>query len=211
MALTTLQLNIDNKPLETHIQNFIDSSNERIVAYLTKDIKARAPRYVPCDSEAVYRALQFIFNEAIAPGDKFCEWGSGLGAVTSLASIIGFDAIGIECEEELVNEATALADEFNLSSTFVCDDFVPNGFEYSSDGKGDASALTESSLLPSEQLGRDDIFQNEFEIDEFDIIYAFPWPGEQGLVSDLFDATASEDTLLVTYCQTGGVVVERKC
>src|SRR2546423_1671474 len=83
----------------------------------------------PAATLAAFGALQALAESALAPGGRFCEWGSGFGVVTCLAAMIGFDACGIEIEPDLVAAARRLAADFDLSAEFVCGSFVPRGGE----------------------------------------------------------------------------------
>ena len=58
-------------------------------------------QYVACDFRDVWRALEAVETNRLAPGKLFCEWGCGFGVVTAMASMLGWDAIGIEAEEFL--------------------------------------------------------------------------------------------------------------
>ena len=191
------------------VVRFLEEGESRIDAYLAQDIRKRLPRFVPSDSEAVYQALRYIRDEQLAPGSRFCEWGSGFGMATCLAALVGFDSLGIEIESQLVERARNLAEHCGVQARFHCGDIVPKGFEYHEDGKGNAVELTESSLLPSQQQEREQYFHNEIDIGEFDLIFCYPWPGEAALIETLFERTAEEDTLLVTYCESGGVQIRR--
>ncbi len=63
-------------------------------------------------------------------GNRFCEWGSGLGTATCLASLMGFNAMGIEIEPELVLRARRLASEFNLPASFLQTSFLIEGYDF---------------------------------------------------------------------------------
>ena len=39
----------------------------------------------------------------------------------------------------------------------------------------------------------------DLELDEIDVFYVYPWPGEQELMHDLFQAVAADGAILVTY------------
>ena len=47
-------------------------------------------------------------------------------------------------------------------------------------------------------------------MDEFDLMFAFPWPGESGFFEAVFDAGAASGALLMTYRGRDGVNVVRK-
>lgn len=208
MALRLITLD-PGSTVPDDVDLFLHEAESRIDAYLARDIKKRAPRFVPSNSVDLYHALHAIREEGLADGKRFCEWGSGFGITTCLAAMLGFDALGIEIESHLANEAESLAKAFHLPARFECRDIVPNGFEYHEDGKGNAVELVESGLLPSQQLDRDEYFLNDIVTADFDIIFCYPWPGEAALIETLFETTAEEGTLLITYCETGGAEVRR--
>ena len=57
----------------------------------------------------------------------------------------------------------------------------------------------------------DDAYQ-ELQLDpnDFDVIFAYPWPGEDDVITGLFDHCAAQGALLVTYSYLDGVSVYRK-
>ena len=71
--------------------------------------------FIPSDHSSVFRALR-----SVPRGDgHFLEWGSGIGTITLMASLLGFRASGIEIEPELVRIARALAERHGLAATFA--------------------------------------------------------------------------------------------
>ncbi len=51
---------------------------------------------------------------------RFVEWGSGLGVVTGLAYLLGFEATGIELDEPLTNQSRQLLGEHACLPTIQC-------------------------------------------------------------------------------------------
>ena len=47
-------------------------------------------------------------------------------------------------------------------------------------------------------------------VEEFDLVFAYPWPDEAGLVSDLFEGHARAGALLLTYHVDGQLQLRRK-
>ena len=45
---------------------------------------------------------------------------------------------------------------------------------------------------------------------DFDIVFAYPWPGEECLIEGLFEKYAAEEALLMTYNQYNSVRLRRK-
>ena len=58
--------------------------------------------------------------------------------------------------------------------------------------------------------GPDAYEQMEMDIDDFDVIFAYPWPGEQWVMARLFDRFAAVGALLVTYNDVEGIHLFRK-
>lgn len=69
--------------------------------------------FVPSHYETVYGVL------AALPRGRFCEWGSGLGVVTGMAELLGFNATGIELDEELAQTSRDVLARHQLSSPIV--------------------------------------------------------------------------------------------
>ena len=55
-----------------------------------------APRFVPSVPERVFAVLEEVTTRQLPPNRIFCEWGSGFGTATCLASLLGYEAYGIE-------------------------------------------------------------------------------------------------------------------
>lgn len=73
--------------------------------------------YVPSNYDVVYATL------AALPRGRFCEWGSGMGVITGLAAMLGFDAHGIELDARLVAASRRLLADFGLSATIEMGDY----------------------------------------------------------------------------------------
>jgi hypothetical protein len=142
-----------------------------------------------------------VVCEALWPyrgrGLRFVEWGSATGVITVMADILGFDAYGIELDEALVETARELAGKFSSDASFASGSFVPTGYRWRPQ-HGDARIGTlgtgPSGYL---QLGR--------ALDEFDIIYAYPWDGEEPMMRDLVQAYGRADALLLLHSASDGV------
>ena len=79
--------------------------------------------FVPSNYQVVYSALDTM------PRGRFCEWGSGIGIVTGLAEMLGFDACGIETNERMAAASRELLSGFGLSAAIKTGDY----FEISHD------------------------------------------------------------------------------
>jgi hypothetical protein len=162
----------------------------------------RTPGFVPSDYPRTYHVLRALTTGDLLSGDQFCEWGSGFGVVTCLAAILGFDARGIEIEVELADAAQELADDFGLAAEFVRGSFIPCDGSGETVAAGSFAWLTtgESSAYPQLGLGPD----------EFDLIFAYPWPDEERVTDNLFEHYAAEGAVLLTYHGVETLRVQRK-
>src|SRR6058998_55381 len=56
----------------------------------------QAPRFVPSVPERVFAVLEEVTRRKLPPNRVFCEWGSGFGTATCMASLLGYEAYGLE-------------------------------------------------------------------------------------------------------------------
>ena len=126
MPLAEIEFSWSASPLPDEIREFLDVADARITQYFQN----QAPRpsgFVPSDFVTVYHALRAIMETNLAPGQTFCEWGSGFGVVASLAAMLGFEAYGIEINRDLIDAARELAAEFELPVQFAHGSLIPAG------------------------------------------------------------------------------------
>jgi hypothetical protein len=174
----------------------------RLVDSFDEESRAAIPAFVASDFELAYRALAAIKANRLATGRRFVEWGSGIGAVTCLAALAGFDSAGIEIEPQLVRIAVKLAAKHEAAVQFGCGSFVPQGHESRLDWLGDVAWLAAGGPDGYEAL--------ELDPDDFDVVFAYPWPGEEQVIFDLFAELASVGALLLTYHGQEGMRLQRK-
>ncbi len=202
MALEDIPLPDDPTPLPPDAAALVAEAERRVREYLSAARDEPVTGFVPSDFAMVYRALVGIETGHLAPGTALCEWGSGLGGVACLAAVAGFDAIGIEINGELVEHAEQLAADFELPVEFVHGTFIPTGADAVADTVADSAWLAMGGADAYEEIGLDP--------DDFDVIFAYPWPGEQEIVDDLFDRCAATGALLLTYNGMEGMRLRRK-
>src|SRR5947208_11029607 len=124
MALTDLKMELSEGELPAEVRSFLHEAEQRIERFQQH---SRVPGFVASDFPRAYRVLRDLSAGSLAPGNLFCEWGSGFGVVACLAAMLDFDACGIEIEGMLVDEARQLAEDFDLSVEFVRGSFIPQG------------------------------------------------------------------------------------
>lgn len=190
---------ITDAPIPPDVMRLIRAADERVMQFQQN---AHIPGFVPSDAERVYRVLRGIAGASLAPGSRFCEWGSGFGVVAGLASILDFEAWGIEIELELIEASRQLIADFDLDAEFVHGSFIPPGGEDIVEKSDAYSWLVPHSGNAYEEMGLD--------LDDFDVVFAYPWPDEDGMTADLFHRYAAPDALLVTFRGGDDICVRRK-
>ena len=179
----------------------IDLANDRIEAFMLANDSV-TENFVPCDFHLLDQSLTWIEQNHLLTGRRFCELGSGFGVAALLASLRGMESVGIEIESILVEQASNLADALGLPAKFYCGSFVPRGI---------------SGIL---ELGRevDRIETHEGEVyeeiglglNDFDLFFAFPWPGDRQFFEAVFQAGAADNSLLLSYHGRNGMHLIRK-
>jgi hypothetical protein len=156
--------------------------------------------YVLSELFAVDRVLSRIQADGLARGPLFCEWGRGLGGVCGVAALNGFSPRGIEIQGDLVDSARLLAAELELPMTFAEGTFLLPGDEDLAVGMGqhtrrafNADAWDQLDLAP----------------EDCDVVFAYPWPGEEASVDGVFSRHTSPGALLVTFHDWDHVLVQR--
>jgi hypothetical protein len=153
--------------------------------------------FVPAD----YGRMLALLLELRAPGLRFLEWGSATGVITIMADLLGFEACGIELDPELVEIARGLAGRFGSRARFAAGSFVPAGWRWTP-GSGDARTGTiGSGVAGYAELGH--------ALDHFDLVYAYPWDGEEPMMHDLLRARGRPGARLVLHGGSEGVRVYR--
>ena len=196
MPLIDIELDCDTSPVPEDVHRYVVEAERRIEAF-QRD--SSVPGFVGSNLDQGYRALRAIMQSHARPGALFCEWGCGFGAVACLASMVGFHAVGIEIEPRLVQDGKRLAAEFDLPVEFVIGSFLPSGSDVRVEsGTGFSWLKTEESPeLP-------------FDPDDFDVIYAYPWPAEEDVTAILFERYAAPNALLLSFLGNDDFRLRRK-
>ena len=209
MPLVDIEISINGSVLPDDVVAFLREADLRVSEFV-RNSPIRVTGFVPSDFVTVYHALRAITEANLAPGTSLCEWGSGFGVVASLAAMLGFKVCGIEIERGLVDASRRLADDFGLPVEFVHGSLVPPGAEayveetYAEEAQADniVEWLVTDTDDAYEELGLDP--------DDFDVVFAYPWPGEECLIEILFEKYAAEEALLLMYNQYNSVRLLRK-
>ena len=187
--------------------SLIQDADDRWDKFWAQKLNKRYPRYVASEPSQVYAALKHVRDEGLAPGERFIEWGSGFGVATSLAAQLGFEATGIELEDGLVEIAESLAEKHQTGAEFIATTYIPEGY-ISYDHVGGSDIVPDESFghhpEPPRYEGMD------IGLDEIDVFFVYPWPGEQEMMLKLFQSVASEDAILIAYYGDQEICIYRK-
>lgn len=195
-SLQNIEYQAGKLELPEPIATLIADADARWHDFWAQKLNKRYPRYVASEPAQVYAALKHVRDEGLALGDRFVEWGSGFGVATNIAALLGYEATGIELEEGLVAVAESLAQAHQTGAEFIATSYIPEGFiEYEHIGGTD--------IVPDDsfghQAGSPRYEGMDLPLDEVDVFFAYPWPGEQEMMLKLFQAVAGEDALLIAY------------
>lgn len=149
-------------------------------------------RVIPADHALAIDVLRDQRRSA----HTFLELGSAMGVITIIADLLGFEAYGIEIEPTLVDTAERLAEEVGSSATFVEGSFVPIDY------RDNVDLLESDYMTPTE--GADAYSDMGLEIADFDLVYAYPWPGEEDWLIEMVRRHGGERTKLMIYTVRDG-------
>jgi hypothetical protein len=145
---------------------------------------------------ADYAVVRAALPRLRAPGRRFLEWGSATGVITIMADLVGFDACGIELDAALVATARALAARHDSRARFVAGSFLPAGYRWRRrDGDSRTGTIGE---------GASGYLQLGHALDDFDVVFGYPWDGEAALMQDLMQRYGRPDALLLLHDTNAG-------
>lgn len=202
-VLTQVELpsTVDEIPVPAVVRKWIAEATQRIQAFQDRWDKPQIEQFVAADYELVYQSLCWTLRNQPLLGRRFLEWGCGFAVVSALASSLDLDAIGIEAETELLRQGRQTMSGWDLDLELIHGNFLPRGSE----------DLADDPMLPS--LGHDvpDAYETlGLELDDFSIVYAYPWPGEDEFHRLVFDQHADVGALLMQFCGPYDIRLWRK-
>ena len=146
---------------------------------------------------ADYDVVRVALLRLRAPARRFLEWGSATGIITVMADLIGFEACGIEIDGALVETARAVAGRHGSQARFVAGSFLPTGYVHrTADGDARTGTLEEG---PSGYLALG------HPLEDFDVVFGYPWGGEERVMHDVMQRYGRHDALLLLYDASGEV------
>lgn len=109
--LTEIPVLTHDTPIPSAVEEFAAEALRR-----SKSIECFG--FVTSNYEMVYRVLDAL------PRGTFCEWGSGMGINTAIAAMLGFEASGIELNQNLAAASRELLAEYGLHATVLTGDYL---------------------------------------------------------------------------------------
>jgi hypothetical protein len=131
-----------------------------------------------------------------------------------MAALLGYEAYGLEIDTELVRLSRAIARRLRIPVEILCTSLFPEGYEaYAGvDGVALVTPAASRSAPNANDAGRRPLRYEGMAIDiaAIGVFFAYPWPEEQELMQQLFDAVAREGAILVVYHTDTDIRVFRK-
>ena len=153
--------------------------------------------FVAADYQCVLETLLALRR----PGLRFLEWGSATGVITIMADLLGYEASGIELDESLVKTARGLAAKFESRARFAAGSFLPEGYEW--------KPRTGDGRLGTIGQGRSGYLELGHPLDEFDLVFGYPWQGEEAMMHDLMRCYGARGARLLVHGTDRGIEVYR--
>lgn len=204
--MTLKSIEFEHKSIVTprEIVEFLEAVDELVEEHRV-NTATHFQGFVPSDYRAIYQCLKSIFDSELLCGDRFCEWGSGISVVASLAAMVGYQSYGIEYDGKLSTVANGICEDFDVPVTLVNGSFIPDGVE---DLIDDAFAAQDGELAL--HADADQAYEEiGYDINDFDLIFAYPWPNDIELIHAIFDRCAANGALLLAYYDEDTIALYR--
>lgn len=191
MPLKEVPLRVGEEPLPEAIAQWLVAGRARIERYWDQFPQKPLPQYIECDFDYVSQALRQCVRSGWIDGRLFCEWGCGFGIVTGVAALLGLDAIGIEAEPFLCEEARRLMAVNGIGAEIWQGNFLPAGAASLADDTDPLVSLTHT-IAPA--YGKHDM-----QMSDFALIFVYPWPGEEHFLRAVFHRYARPGALMLQF------------
>ena len=192
----------DTLAIPAATEQILLAADELLQAYWDQWHQRPIEQYVACDFRDVWRAMFAIKQNGLATGNTFCEWGCGFGIVTGLASQLGWEAIGIEAEEFLVQQARHFLKRHKLNAEVIHGNFLPRGSERLARSQSNHASLFHQVENAYEQ--------HDLDLDDYAMVFAYPWPGEHHFQQEVFRNYARDGALLLMFLGPYEIELYRK-
>lgn len=200
--LTQIAIDVDDTAaIPAEVAGWIAVASQSIQTFQDRWDREQSEQFVACDFAHVYRVLARLRQTQWLSGNQFCEWGCGFGLVACMAAQLGWNVVAIEAEATLVAQAERLTATTGQRIQLLHGNFLPAG----------AEDLADDPYHPSLGHAEPSVYEaNDLSVDDFDVIYAYPWPGEEHFLQDVFEHYGRFGSFLVLFCGPNDVRVLQK-
>jgi hypothetical protein len=153
--------------------------------------------FIAADYEQVVESLWPYRNS----GKRFLEWGSATGVIAIIADVLGMESYGIELDSSLVGTARQLATSLGSNAQFVHGSFIPDGYRWRPKDGDDRTGTLGSGRSGYLALGH--------PLDDFDIVFGYPWDGEVTMMLDIMKQYGRRDALLLVHSASDPMMTYR--
>ena len=201
--METHRLVADGRSIDAGVRDRIDALIEEgmnLFSEFDRSVREKSFHpFVAADYNVVLETLLSLRAPDRDRASTFIELGSGHGVITIMADLLGFDAAGIELDASLVAIARDLAKRYESNARFVAGSFLPLGYRWKSESGDSRMGTLGSGPSAYMELGR--------ALDDFEIVYAYPWEGEAPIIRDLARRYANPRAKLVLMDAVVGVEI----
>ncbi len=191
LEVIDIPTDVMERSIPAEVRSWVHDARLRIQTFQDRWDRPQIEQFVASDYELVYQTLDWIVAAKLAEGSRFLEWGCGFSVVCALAARLGFDVVGIEAEAELLAEGRKTISQWQQPVELCWGNFLPAG----------AEAMADDPTLPSLGHPVEDAYEAlGLDIDDFAIIFAYPWPGEEDFLRAVFQRFARPGALLLQFC-----------
>ncbi len=181
---------VDAREIPASVSEKLVAMRTRIEAFQDCWIQHHAAQFVAADYELVYQTLCWIGETQSAIGRRFLEWGCGFATVACLADGLGWNSHAIEAHADLVTQARKTVHDWPAKVELFAGNFLPPHAEH----------LTADPTLPSLGHGGPSAYEAwEMDLDDFAMVYSYPWPGEDEFHEEVFDRYAAAGAMLLMF------------
>src|SRR5256885_5646895 len=213
MAIEDIEMEGPEARVSDTVARLIETCSRSWERFFADNDDSQAPRFVPSVPERVFAVLEEVTRRQLPPNRVFCEWGSGFGTATCLAALLGYEAYGLEIDEELVRRSRAIARRLGIRVQMLCTSLFPAGYAAYA-GVDGAALVTPASVRDHHDTAeaREPLRYDGMEIAIADIgvFFAYPWPEERVLMRQLFEVVAREGAVFVVDHTGSDIRVFRK-
>ena len=180
-GLQYLPIRLSNATPPARYVSLMKDAADMAAHLLAQTGAARLPALATSGGDIAWRFLEAATAHLEIDKPRFCEWGSGVGLVTCLAWMRGWHAVGVEIEPRLVDASRDLAERHEIAADFHL------------------GSYNRDALLDPKNTKEDFETGLGFDLFDFDVIYAYPWPAERDAMTRTIARHAPNGTIFLRY------------